>query len=136
MNATLEYFIKTYGDVAVIAYDGDCPMCKRYVRWVKFKELTKAVRMVNLRELPKEVLATILTEYDLDGGMLFILDGRLYYGDEAVHRLALLSSGSTLFNRMNRAIFSDERLSKMIYPWLVRGRLVLLKLLGKDTIHG
>lgn len=135
MNATLDYFTTTYGDAAIIAYDGDCPMCKRYVRWVRLKELAKQVKMVNLREIPPDMLTTILSEYNLDDGMLFIMDGRIYFGNEAVHKLALLSTGNGLFNRVNRFIFRHENLSKALYPWLVRGRLLLLKIIGRQTIH-
>ncbi|MBN8542834.1 MAG: DUF393 domain-containing protein [Alphaproteobacteria bacterium] len=135
MSATLDYFNTTYGDAAIIAYDGDCPMCKRYVRWVRLKQLAKQLHMVNLRDLPTDVLSAISNEYNLDDGMLFVMDGNVYYGQDAVHRLALLSSGSSLFNRVNRSIFKHELLSKAIYPWLVRGRIVLLRLLGRKMIN-
>lgn len=134
MSATLAYFTKTYGDAAIIGYDGDCPMCKRYVRWVRLKDLAKEVKMVNLREIPKDTLAVIRGEYNLDDGMLFVMDGKIYYGNEAVHKLALLSTGSSLFNRANRFIFRHEGASRTLYPWLVRGRLLLLKLLGRSPI--
>ena len=51
-----------------------------------------------------------------------------------LHLLALLGSDGTLFNRLNRLLFRRPALAGRLYPWLVRGRLATLALLGRRRI--
>ncbi len=60
--------------------------------------------------------------------------GQFHYGSEAMHLLALLGSNRSVFNRLNQAIFSNPKLARVLYPWLVRGRKLTLRLLGRKLI--
>ncbi len=66
--------------------------------------------------------------------MVVKLGDRFYHGVDAISIMALLGSDQTLFNRLNRAIFRRPRLARHIYPVLVVGRRLLLRLLGRDLI--
>ena len=61
-------------------------------------------------------------------------DGRYYYGADCMHVLALLGSESTIFNRLNRWIFSRRRLARVLYPILVGCRKLTLRILGRPPI--
>jgi hypothetical protein len=89
------------------------------------------VELVNAREggpIVDEILAAGL---DLDEGMVLKIDDRLYHGDECIHRLALLSTPSTTFNRINQAIFRSKPMSRALYPMLRSGRNLILRMLGR-----
>lgn len=111
---------------SLIVYDGDCIFCQNYVRFVRLRETVGKVELLDARSDDPRVAAYWRQGYDLNQGMLFVHQGRVFHGHEAVNVLANLSSGSTLFNRLNRALLSDAALARMIYPLLKLGRRATL----------
>ena len=73
--------------------------------------------------------------YDIDEGMVLIVDNQLYYGADAIHRLALLSTNNGLFNRFASWTFRSKQRSRLLYPALKVFRNLLLKSLGKTRIN-
>jgi len=71
----------------------------------------------------------------LDDGMVVRIDDSDYYADDAINVLALLSSSSGLFNRLNALIFRHKAVSKALYPMMKTGRALLLKVLGRNSIN-
>ncbi|MEO1469439.1 MAG: DCC1-like thiol-disulfide oxidoreductase family protein [Pseudomonadota bacterium] len=118
----------------VLIYDGECPFCAAFVKLVRLREAVGGLRLVNARDGGPEVEAAIAEGYRLNDGMLLRLDGQSYYGDECLNRLALLSSRSTAFNRLNYWLFRSPRLSRISYPVLKRGRALALALLGRRPL--
>jgi len=117
-----------------IVYDGECPFCSSYVRLYRLREVTGRVHLIDARTdhpIVEEIRALGL---DLDQGMAVKAGGRFYYGAEALQFLAILGAGEGLFNRLNRALFRHPALSRTLYPWMVRGRLLTLRLLGRSTL--
>jgi len=118
-----------------VVYDGECPFCTSFVLLYRLREVTGTVHLIDAREkhpLVEEVRARGL---DLDQGMAVQAAGRFYHGAEAMQILAILGADSGLFNRINRAIFRHPGLARLLYPWLVRGRLLTLRLLGREPLH-
>ncbi len=72
---------------------------------------------------------------DIDQGMVLKMSGQIYYGSDAIHALALISSRSGSFNRANYWIFKSKTLSLWLYPVLRTCRNLLLKILGKSKIN-
>jgi hypothetical protein len=72
---------------------------------------------------------------DLDEGMVLKLDGRLYHGAECIHMLALLSTPSSWFNRVNAAMFRSRTASRLLYPVLRAGRNTVLRMLGRSKLN-
>ena len=71
---------------------------------------------------------------DLNEGMVVRWRGQDHYGSAAMHLLATLGGRKTVFNRLNRAVFARAGLARSLYPWLVRGRKLTLRLLGRKLI--
>ena len=118
-----------------IFYDGECPVCSRYVSYLRLSDGNIEVSLTDLRDHPKKVEEFNALGFNVDNGMIVTLDKRTYHGAEAVHVLALLSTPSGFFNRCNRWIFSRRWLGKLLYPILVIGRNLLLILLGRKKIQ-
>ncbi|MCB1670928.1 MAG: DCC1-like thiol-disulfide oxidoreductase family protein [Gammaproteobacteria bacterium] len=114
-----------------IYYDGDCPFCDRYARLLKLQESAGTVYLRNLREHDEARHWLEQQGFDLDEGMVVELDGRRLAGADAVHALALLSTPSGVFNRLNRVLLGSPILSSFIYPLLRAGRWLVLFLLGR-----
>jgi hypothetical protein len=72
---------------------------------------------------------------DIDQGMVLRTEGALYYGSDAIHALALMSSRSGVFNRLTYRVFGSKPVSRIVYPVLRLLRNLLLKLLGKTRIN-
>jgi predicted DCC family thiol-disulfide oxidoreductase YuxK len=123
------------GALASLVYDGDCPFCSRYVRYLRLRDAVGKVELVNAREGGPLVEEIARKGYDLDGGMVLKMAGRYYHGSDCIHALALLSSDSDTFNRINAAIFRSPTLSRLLYPALRTGRNIVLKALGRTKIH-
>jgi hypothetical protein len=93
------------------------------------------LRLVNARE--STAVREEITEagLDIDQGMVVKMGGELYYGSDAIHTLALLSSRSDLFNKLSHYVFRSNTLSHILYPGLRTCRNVLLKAMGKTKIN-
>ena len=91
--------------------------------------------LVNARD-QSDVLKEI-TEmgWDIDQGMVLKMGEELYYGSDAIHVLALISSRSGIFNRITYWAFKSKTISKWIYPILRFFRNMLLKILGRTKIN-
>ena len=118
-----------------VFYDGECPLCSCYVRYYRLADSNRLISMEDLRINPGKVAEYRDLGYDVDEGMIVVLDDEIYHGEEALHVLALLSTPVGAFNRANRWIFSRRGLARVIYPLLVRGRNLLLLLMGRSKIH-
>ncbi|MDX1456883.1 MAG: DCC1-like thiol-disulfide oxidoreductase family protein [Marinobacter sp.] len=119
----------------LLVYDRECPVCDQYCRMVRIRRDVGQLQLVDAREdsaIMREITAQGL---DIDQGMVLKLGGRLYYGADAIHALALISSRSGLFNRLNYWLFRSPLLSGIGYPILRSIRNLLLKLLAKSRIN-
>jgi predicted DCC family thiol-disulfide oxidoreductase YuxK len=82
-----------------LIYDGDCPFCSAYVRLVRLRRLAGDVRLINARTPGAFLAVELPREFDLDEGMLLILDRKSFHGADAMNRIALLTGPSDVLNR-------------------------------------
>lgn len=121
--------------VAILLYDRECPLCEFYCRRVRVNTATGGLLLVDAR-VPSELLAQVTAAgLDIDQGMVLKLGEQLYYGADAIAALALISSRSGLFNRVNYWIFRSSGVSRCFYPVLRSMRNLLLKILHKHKIN-
>lgn len=118
-----------------IYYDGDCPFCSDYVRYLRLRESAGAPRLVNLREVPQARVELEVEGFDLDRGMVAEISGTRYGGADALNALALLTTPNGAFNRVTAALFSSPRLSRIVYPVLRAGRNATLTLLDRTPLR-
>ncbi len=117
-----------------ILYDGDCPFCSAFVRLTRLRAEVGPVRLVNARDDADATARATAMGYDLDQGMLVEFNGQHHYGDAAVVLLAAMSGERGWFNRVIRALFRSPRRAAWMYPWMVWGRGITLRLLGRRPI--
>ncbi|MEE8222633.1 MAG: DCC1-like thiol-disulfide oxidoreductase family protein [Nitrosomonadaceae bacterium] len=119
----------------LLVYDKECPVCNAYCQIVRIRETIGDLKIVDARD-KSEVLDEITARgLDIDQGMVLKMGGQLYYGSDAMHALALISSRSGLLNRLNYWIFKSKSISSWLYPILRSFRNLLLKVLGKTKIN-
>lgn len=123
----------------IIYYDGDCPFCAHYVRYTRVSDAAGKPRLVNVREHAEERKRLEARGLNLDKGMVVEIDGQLHSGARAMHMLTLMSTPSSLFNRLVSRLFRSPLLASLLYPLLRAGRAAALLMLGRtglDTGEG
>jgi len=123
-------------DNVSIVYDGDCPLCRAYVLHLRLRESAGSVRLIDARQHPLLVKTLRRKGCDLDSGIVVRIHERLYHGAAALNALALMSTRSGCFNRLNYLVFRSRLLSTLLYPSMMFGRRILLQLLGKQSLAG
>lgn len=119
----------------LLVYDKECPACDNYCQVVRIRESVGKLIIVNARdehEVNDEITSMGL---DIDQGMVLKMDGQIYYGSDAISALALISSRSGLFNRLNYWVFRSKIFSWLLYPVLKFFRNILLKILRVKKIN-
>ena len=127
--------IESAAEEILLVYDKECPACDNYCQVVRIRESVGNLRIVNAREDSEVMQEVTAAGLDIDDGMVLRMGGQLYYGSDAIHALALISSRSGLFNRINYWIFKSQRVSAILYPVLAACRGFLLKILGRTRIN-
>ncbi|HCS64040.1 MAG TPA: hypothetical protein DIW64_08100 [Cellvibrio sp.] len=118
-----------------LVYDGECPVCKTYCKYIRIREAVGNLHLVDARQ-PGELMDEITRlGLDIDQGMVLKFKDAIYYGPDAIHMLTLLSTPSGIFNRINYYIFSTKPGAKIAYPIGKAFRTLLLKLLGIQYIE-
>jgi predicted DCC family thiol-disulfide oxidoreductase YuxK len=120
--------------MAVLIYDGDCPVCSSYVRYVRIRESVGGLLMINARDGGAWIQRVTDAGLDLDEGMVLFYGNRLYHGADCLHTLALLSTSSGVFNRLNAWAFRNALLARVSYPILRAGRNLLLRILRRPKL--
>lgn len=117
-----------------VVYDGECLLCNAFVLRYRIQQVVRQMHLIDARMPDPLVDEVRRAGLDLDSGMVVKLKGRFYHGADAINALAILGSDNTLFNRINRALFRRPQVARLIYPLLVQGRLLLLRILGRSPI--
>ncbi len=117
-----------------LLYDNECPFCSAYVRLFRLREAGMVLQLLDARLHPELVRKFAKQGLNINQGMILKLEGDLYFGGEVMHVLALMSSSSTLFNRINRLVFLRPVVARWLYPIFRTGRNAVLRLLGRTKI--
>lgn len=117
-----------------LIYDGQCPVCSHYVRRLRLEALPGGLELVDARRGGEAVAEARRRGLCIDDGVVLRVGDDWAHGADAMHRLALLSSPSGLFNRVNYWLFRSPRRAALTYPWLRAGRHLLLRLIGRDKL--
>jgi predicted DCC family thiol-disulfide oxidoreductase YuxK len=119
----------------LLVYDKECPACNTYCKIIRIRETVGSLKIIDARKNSRVMDEITRSGLDIDQGMVLIIGEKLYYGSDAMHALALISSRSGIFNRINYWIFKSKSVSSFLYPVLRVFRNLLLKILGKTKIN-
>ena len=118
-----------------LIYDMECPACQFYCQLARIRESVGELVLVDARKDFAKLQEVTRAGLDIDEGMVLMVDDTLYYGADAIHALALLSSRHDFFNRLTYWVFRSKRFSSWLYPVLRFFRNLLLKMLGRTRIN-
>ena len=118
-----------------IIYDGECPFCSSYVTLLRIRQNVGSVALLDARKFPELVSDLGNRGFMLDEGMLVIYEKKMYFADEAIHVLSMLSTGSGFLNRLVAIAFRNPSRATAIYPALRACRNLTLRILGRTLIQ-
>ncbi len=119
---------------ATLIYDGECPFCSRYARYVRLRRALGDLRLIDARRGGPEIDWVRDKGLDINAGMVLRIGGEFYHGAACLNRLALMSSRSDTFNSVNVFLFKHPQLARFAYPLLRMGRNATLKVLGRPPL--
>ena len=118
-----------------LVYDRECPVCEFYCQRVDVSPGAGRLVRVDAREDSLIMDEITSANLDIDAGMVLKVGDAIYYGSDAIHQLALLSSRKGLVNRLAYTLFRHPRIARILYPALAACRNLLLKVLGRSRIN-
>jgi predicted DCC family thiol-disulfide oxidoreductase YuxK len=122
-------------DTDFLLYDGECPACSSYVAMARLRQLYPGLRILNARAEPDLVAELRGKGYEINEGMVLCLDGAIHFGADATRVIALLGQSSpSRWRRVALGLIGAAPWTARLYPWLNRGRMVLLRLLRRGPI--
>ena len=119
----------------ILVYDGDCPVCRNYTQHLSIRQAAGTFELLDARDSPPIMEEINAARIDMDEGFVLKIGDQLYHGADAIHTLALLSTRTGVFNRLNFLIFRSKTLSRLLYPVLKSGRALLLAILGNSRLN-
>ena len=118
----------------LLVYDKECPLCDNYCQMVRIQKSIGTLILVNARDKSEVMDEVTRLGLDIDQGMVLKMQEKIYYGADAIHALALISSRSGFLNRLSYWLFSNKYIAAILYPLFKFFRNMLLKMLKVKKI--
>lgn len=112
-----------------LLYDGECPVCAGFVKFAEFRRRHPDLQLLDARREPDLVAALRRDGYEINDGMVLVVDGQLYYGADANTKLASYTTDLPAGKRVAMAAIGASP-----YPLLRGLRNTLLRAKGKPLI--
>ena len=120
-----------------LLYDGECPFCSYYVAKSRFEaRIGRPLALIDGRQAPGPVARLREEGFDLERGMILVLDGRTYHGAAALAALEAPGGGTGPFGALTRWLAGSPRRAAAAYPWLRLLRRAALLAKGKRGFGG
>ena len=119
----------------LIIYDGDCPFCSAYVKFLRLQQSAGPIELLSARADDARIERYMNQGYELDEGMLVVADGEVQSGAGAVHWLALHSPADSLYEKLYCAVFRRRALAHGLYPLAKFARRAWFALRGRPLIR-
>ena len=119
-------------DQILFIYDGECPFCNHFAQLLELKSSFPSLQILNGRENLKKLTTLYNQGYDLNNGAILINDGQIMHGSDAINWICSeLKEPNDSLLELLRIIFSSNKRSKLLFPFLLWSRRLLLTLKGK-----
>ncbi len=118
-----------------LLYDRECPACEFYCQRINVDETEGQLQRIDARDNSELLQEVTDVGLDIDEGMVLKIDDSIYYGSDAIHKLATLSARQGLVDKLAHWTFRSPAVARVLYPVLAACRNLLLKILGRSRIN-
>lgn len=117
-----------------LLYDGDCPICVRYIAWTALRRIRPDLLLINAREAPQLVAALRAEGMEINDSMVLQLGALRLSGAQAFAAINQLNRQRPGFAGALLGWLGRPAIAQRLYPLLALGRRLLLVLLGRQKI--
>jgi predicted DCC family thiol-disulfide oxidoreductase YuxK len=119
-------------DKSIFIYDGECPFCNHFAHLLELKSSLAEFEILDGRK--NLVLLSQLYDqgYDLNKGAILIIDENIMHGADAINWICSeIKEPSDSLLEVLRIIFTSNKMTNFLFPFLLWGRRLSLTLKGK-----
>ena len=119
-------------DKSLFIYDGECPFCNHFAQLLELKCSLPGFEILDGRKnLP--LLSKLHNQgYDLNKGAILIKNENLMHGADAINWICSeIKKPSDTLLEVLRIIFTSNKMTNLLFPFLLWGRRLSLTLKGK-----
>ena len=117
-----------------VLFDGACSVCGGYIAMAGLGKSPDGPAAVDARQAPELVEAMRRQGLEVNDGMIARVGGRIYYGPEVTRLIADRATQAPAAARGLLYVIGRAPWSHALYPLLVKGRRLLLRLRGRTLI--
>ena len=119
-------------DKTLFIYDGQCPFCNHFAQLLELKSSIPTLQIIDGRKNLEQLKELYKKGYDLNKGAIVINNGEIKHGAEAVSCIcSQLKEPNDSLLEILRIIFTSNNRSKILFPFLLWSRRILLTIKGK-----
>ena len=117
---------------SLFIYDGECPFCNHFAELLELKSSLPEFEIVDGRKNLALLSKLYNQGYDLNKGAILIKDEKIMHGADAINWICSeIKEPSDSLLEVLRIIFTSNKRTNFLFPFLLWGRRLSLTLKGK-----
>ena len=113
-------------------YDGDCPFCNHFAELLELRSCLPSLQILDGRQHLDKLTELYKKGYDLNNGAILINNEEIKHGSDAINWICSeLKEPNDSLLELLRIIFASNKRSRLLFPFLLWGRRLMLTLKGK-----
>ena len=119
-------------DKSLFIYDGDCPFCNHFAQLIELKSNLPEFEILDGRKNLALLTQLYNQGYDLNKGAILIKNENIMHGPDAINWICSeIKEPSDSLLEVLRIIFTSNKMTNFLFPFLLWGRRLSLTLKGK-----
>ncbi len=119
-------------DKSLFIYDGECPFCNYFAQLLELKSCLPELEILDGRKNLALLSQLYKQGYDLNKGAILIQNENILHGADAINWIcSKVKEPSDSMLEFLRIIFTSNKRTKFLFPFLLWGRRLSLILKGK-----
>ena len=106
-------------------------MCKKYSQYVELKK-NHQLELKDAREEHELVSELMNKGFDINNGVIAIIDDEVFQGKDAVRKVEAMSLNNSLYQKMMNWVI-ETPVFHLAYPIMTKLRILLLKIKNRNT---
>ena len=119
-------------DKSLFIYDGECPFCNHFAQLLELKSSLPEFEILDGRKNLALLSQLYKQGYDLNKGAILIKNENIMHGADAINCICSdITEPSDSLLEILRIIFTSNKRTNFLFPFLLWGRRLSLTLKGK-----
>ena len=117
---------------SLFIYDGECPFCNHFAQLLELKSSLTTLEILDGRKNLTLLSQLYKKGYDLNNGAILVNNGKVMHGPDAITWICSeIEEPSDSLLEILSVIFTSNKRTRILFPFLLWGRRILLTLKGK-----